>query len=94
MCLIGTKGKIQIVSNSVSSVVISQREQHSKKPDIIRHKIVELCGDIPRIELFARKKVDGWDSWGNEVQNDVTLGENIYVNSNTTTSAVSRLRKP
>jgi len=29
--------------------------------------IVELCGDIPRIELFARHKFDGWDSWGNQV---------------------------
>jgi N6-adenosine-specific RNA methylase IME4 len=43
------------------------REEHSKKPEIIRNKIVELCGDLPRIELFARQKTEGWDSWGNEV---------------------------
>ncbi|MDY0678293.1 hypothetical protein NMW59_11630 [Pasteurella multocida] len=24
-------------------------------------------GDLPRIELFARNKTDGWDVWGNEV---------------------------
>jgi len=29
--------------------------------------IVELCGDLPRIELFARQKVKGWSCWGNEV---------------------------
>ena len=34
---------------------------------IVRNKIVELCGDIPRIELFARQYADGWDCWGNEV---------------------------
>ena len=41
--------------------------EHSRKPDIIRNKIVELCGDLPRIELFAREKTNGWDCWGNEV---------------------------
>ena len=54
-------------SNYVSSVVISPREEHSKKPDEVRSKIVELCGDIPRIELFARQTCGGWDCWGNEV---------------------------
>jgi len=67
VCLIGTKGKPKIVSNKVSSVIISAREAHSKKPSIVRDKIVELCGDISRIELFARDSADQWDSWGNEV---------------------------
>jgi N6-adenosine-specific RNA methylase IME4 len=66
-CLIGVKGKPIKESNSVSSVIISPREEHSKKPDEVRDKIVELCGDIPRIELFARQEVKGWDCWGNEV---------------------------
>ena len=43
------------------------RDVHSKKPNIIRDKIVQLCGDLPRIELFARKKHKGWDAWGNEL---------------------------
>ena len=30
-------------------------------------------GDVPRIELFARQKADGWDVWGNEVIHDVEL---------------------
>ena len=67
VCLIGVKGKPIKQSNSVSSVIISPREEHSKKPDSVRNKIVELCGDIPRIELFARQHADGWDCWGNEV---------------------------
>jgi N6-adenosine-specific RNA methylase IME4 len=65
--LIGVKGKVKPVSNSVSSVLIEPRQEHSKKPDIVRNKIVQLCGDIPRIELFARQKTEGWDAWGNEV---------------------------
>ena len=67
VCLIGVKGKPIKQSNSVSSVIISPREEHSKKPDSVRNKIVELCGDMPRIELFARQYAEGWDCWGNEV---------------------------
>ena len=37
------------------------------------NKILELMGDLPRIELFARRKTDGWDVWGNEVESDISL---------------------
>lgn len=67
VCLLGIKGKPIKVSDYISSVVISPREEHSKKPNEVRNRIVELCGDIPRIELFARQQADGWDVWGNEV---------------------------
>lgn len=66
-CLLATRGKVlERRSHSVSSVVISHIEQHSKKPDAVRDRIVELMGDIPRIELFARSAAPGWDCWGNE----------------------------
>lgn len=32
-----------------------------------RERIIELLGDVSRIELFARHEVEGWDCWGNEV---------------------------
>lgn len=73
VCLIGVKGKPIKKSNFVSSVVIAPRTEHSKKPDIVRERIIELCGDIPRIELFARQKTEGWDVWGNEVASDIDL---------------------
>ena len=67
-CLIATKGKVlKRQSRSVSSVIISHIERHSKKPDKVRKRIVELYGERPRIELFAREKADGWDCFGNEV---------------------------
>ena len=67
-CLLATKGKVlERKSHSVSSVVISHIERHSKKPNEVRERIVELFGDIPRIELFAREQADGWDCWGNEL---------------------------
>ena len=67
VCLIGVKGKPIVASNFVSCVVLAVREKHSKKPDIVRDKIVELCGDLPRIELFARERAEGWSSWGLEI---------------------------
>lgn len=67
LCLIGTKGTIKRKSNKVFQIVDTSIEEHSKKPDIVRDRIVELVGDIPRIELFARQTADGWDCWGNEL---------------------------
>lgn len=40
--------------------------EHSAKPAIVRDRIVQLLGDVPRIELFARERVAGWDAWGLE----------------------------
>ena len=48
-------------------LIISKLQEHSRKPSDIRNRIVELCGDLPRIELFARQKVKGWDYWGDQV---------------------------
>ena len=73
ICLMGMKGQLKPISNKVSSVIISPRREHSKKPDEVRNKIVELFGDLPRIELFAREKVEGWASWGNEIESDVEI---------------------
>lgn len=47
--------------------------KHSQKPDETRDKIIELAGDLPRVELFARNKTDGWDTWGNEVDCDIDM---------------------
>jgi len=67
-CLIATKGSVPRQSASVSQIIDTPIEGHSKKPDCVRDKIVELVGDLPRIELFARNKTKGWDTWGNEVK--------------------------
>ena len=66
LCLLCTKGKPKRISASVRQVIETVPERHSKKPDIVREKIVELCGDLPRIELFARERVENWDCWGDD----------------------------
>lgn len=70
-CLIGVpKEKDRRIKPCVHDVlvpVVEQRREHSRKPDCVRDNIVRICGDIPRIELFAREQCSGWDCWGNEV---------------------------
>ena len=72
ICLLGTKGKPKRVSKGVHQVVMSPIDKHSKKPNVVKDRIVELCGDVPRIELFARQRTQGWDVWGNEVPDEET----------------------
>lgn len=68
ICLLGIKGKMPPINNSISSIIISPRREHSRKPDEVRDKIVKLFGDVPRIELFARQKTEGWDVYGDDVE--------------------------
>lgn len=62
-----TKASKCVKSHAVHQIIEAPFEKHSKKPDIARDKIIELLGDLPRIELFARQYADGWDCWGDEV---------------------------
>ena len=74
ICLLATKGKpLKRISKGVQQIVLSKIREHSRKPDEVRERIVQLFGDLPRVELFARQKVEGWDSWGNEVECDIEL---------------------
>ena len=73
ICLLFTKGHPKRLSASVRQFLSEKARNHSQKPSVVMDKIVELMGDLPRIELFARQKVEGWDCWGNEVESDVEL---------------------
>jgi N6-adenosine-specific RNA methylase IME4 len=81
LCLLATKGNPTRVSKGVHQVVDFEQfdtepiatkiREHSRKPDEVRNRIVELCGDIPRIELFARERFPGWDVFGNEIEGSI-----------------------
>lgn len=66
-CVLATRGKPHRVSAAVHSVIEAPVGAHSVKPDVFRERLVQLCGDVARIELFARGDVGwGFDAWGNE----------------------------
>ena len=76
ICLLATKGHPKRIAKNVKQLIIDIRSKHSKKPRETRRRIVQLMGDLPRIELFARPPKDtlfkdesykGWDVWGNEI---------------------------
>ena len=73
LCLFGRKGSPKRIAKNVKQVILAPRTAHSRKPPEVRDRIVQLMGDLPRIELFARQKVDGWDAWGLEVESDIEL---------------------
>lgn len=73
ICLLAVKGKPTRIVKNIKQLVIAERKRHSEKPEEVANRIVALMGDLPRIELFARNKRDGWDVWGNEVKSDITL---------------------
>lgn len=73
ICLLATRGKPKRQDKSIHQFIISPIEQHSKKPGEARERIVQLMGDLPRLELFAREQVPGWDVYGNEVQSTIKI---------------------
>lgn len=68
VCLLAKRGKgLKRVDCGVRQIVNAPIGRHSAKPPEVRERIVQLVGDVSRIELFARDQVDGWDNWGNEI---------------------------
>lgn len=50
-----------------TEVIAAPRGKHSKKPDIFRQRIVQICGERRRLELFARDQAPGWEATGLEL---------------------------
>jgi N6-adenosine-specific RNA methylase IME4 len=74
--LIAVKGKAGslIADHGVRAVRKAKISAHSKKPDEFRDDIVKMCGDVARLEMFARTSTEGWDVFGNEVENSIEIG--------------------
>lgn len=70
---IGTKGKGLVKHHGFNQYFPKPKTRHSEKPYEFREMIVGMCGNLPRVELFARQKTPGWDVWGNEVESDIDL---------------------
>tara|TARA_R100001530_G_C4310145_1_gene152786 strand:+ start:70 stop:603 length:534 start_codon:yes stop_codon:yes gene_type:complete len=66
--IFGVKGKMKCTNKTTKNMFMEVNPRlHSQKPSSTRDLIVNSSGDLPRIELFARQRAEGWDSWGNEV---------------------------
>lgn len=75
ICILGIKGRMSKykISNNVrelietETIIEAERTIHSRKPKEARERIEELFGEIPKIELFAREQIKGWDCWGDQL---------------------------
>jgi N6-adenosine-specific RNA methylase IME4 len=65
--IFGVKGKFRTLDRKQGTNFIFNRGKHSEKPKEVRDLIIKWSGNVPRIELFARQKVEGWDAWGDEI---------------------------
>lgn len=74
--LIAVRGKPKSECRSIRQVRDEVVGEHSEKPGIFRDDIVKLCGDLPRLEMFARTAPAGWDVFGNEVESSVHIDGN------------------
>lgn len=73
ICLLGIRGQPKRLSAAVHQVIYAPIAGHSMKPPETRDRIVQLMGDLPRVELFARQTTPGWDVWGNEAKNGISI---------------------
>ena len=77
ICVVGKKGKIPTPrgSRNQRQFLSELRTKHSKKPNEIRNRIDRMFPEQNKVELFARQNYEGWDAWGNEVENSIDLSE-------------------
>ena len=74
ICLLGVRGKgAKRQHKGIYNTQLYCRGKHSQKPNPFRNDIEKLYGNVTRLELFATKKHEGWDVWGNEVESDIEL---------------------
>lgn len=71
--LFGYKGKIEMYPKrkAFPTIIQAKSKRHSEKPQIFRDLIAPFGNT--RIELFAREKVEGWHTWGNECECDIIM---------------------
>lgn len=71
--IVGKRGNPKKPSHSVPSVFREPRRKHSQKPECVRKWIEDCFPGTTKLEMFCRDKREGWDTWGNEVPNDIEL---------------------
>ena len=79
LLLVATRGDMPSPSpaNRPASVISAPRREHSRKPDEAYALIEQMYPELPKVELFARQKRSGWQTWGNEVPAETAPDDGI-----------------
>jgi N6-adenosine-specific RNA methylase IME4 len=69
LLLFGVKGKLRtkLAGRRQVNILITRKQEHSWKPDE-QYGLIEACSPGPHIELFARRKREGWTCWGDQAE--------------------------
>jgi len=69
LLLFGTRGKLRTLApgRRQVNVIVSRKQEHSWKPEEA-YQIIEACSPGPFLELFARQRRTGWESWGDQAE--------------------------
>ena len=70
--LFAVRGRLRLRRRDLPNYIVEPRTRHSRKPQAA-YRLIEVASPGPRLELFARERRDGWDSWGNQVDCNVDL---------------------
>jgi len=70
--LVAKKGELPMpeTKNRFSSVISAPRTKHSEKPELVYEIIEKMYPEYKKIELFSRKKREGWSAWGNQANEE------------------------
>lgn len=80
LCLVFKRGKIPQPRGlrNIQQLVRVARKGHSEKPIEVMHAIEKMFPYQERIELFARRKFERWDSWGLDMLRDNGQPQDLF----------------
>ncbi len=62
--------KLPLINRAVrgkyTDVITEPSQKHSQKPDAAYRLIDSLYPDCARLDVFARRTIEGWDGWGDQ----------------------------
>lgn len=69
------KGRpLPLADESIPNTVLAPIREHSVKPDAVHERIEAMYPNAARVELFARRPRQGWQVWGDQINQTVTTG--------------------
>jgi len=80
IALIGTSNKgiyKSLKNKSQRSVSLAPNLKHSSKPDDLQKSLEEMFPSGKKLELFARRRLDGWTCLGNEICNGEDIRDSL-----------------
>jgi N6-adenosine-specific RNA methylase IME4 len=76
--LLGVCGNAPFLDHSKRSWFRTERLEHSEKPDTVR-EMIESVSPGPYLELFGRKRAEGWTVWGMKLNDEHQLNHLLVI---------------